>query len=76
MEKNNEPTYAQIETIYRWICWIMNPADARKAVHWLRSNASRRDVGVEMNRLYELKHQHKLDCEGLFAGKIWEKYER
>ena len=76
MEKSNEPTYSQIQTIYRWISWFMTTTESRKTVHWLKDNASRREVSLEIKRLYELHHQHKLDRDSLFEGKVWEGFER
>lgn len=75
MEQKNKPTYAQIDTIFRWISWHLSDKEASFAVHWLREHASRRDVSKEMNRLYGLYHGHKLNKAECFNSGVWDGYE-
>lgn len=75
MEKSNEPTYSQIQTLYRWIGWHMSNDEARHAVQWLKSHATRREVSAEVKRIGDLYHSHSLDKAECFNSKIWERYE-
>lgn len=71
----NKPTYSQIETIYRWIQWHMPDAEASDAVHWLKEHATRKEVPVEISRLYKLYYSHKLDKAECFNSEIWSGYD-
>lgn len=73
--KNNQPTDNQLTTIYSWIEWEMPREEARNAIRWLESHATRKEVSFEMRRLYPLHHEHKLSKEACFDSKIWEGYE-
>ena len=48
MAWSDEPTYAQIETVYRWIEWHMPTQLASDAVHWLKEHATRKEVSDEI----------------------------
>lgn len=75
MSWSDEPTYAQIETIYRWIEWHMPTQEARDAVNWLKEHATRHDVSCEIKRLGDLYHHHKLDKSECFNSDIWDGYK-
>ena len=74
MAWSDEPTYSQIQTIYRWIEWHMPTQEARDAVNWLKEHATRREVAYEIKRLGDLYHSHKLDQEECFNSPIWDEY--
>lgn len=70
----DKPTYAQIETLYGWMRWQMPTAEAQDAVHWLKENATRRQVSDEMQRVRALYVAHKLDRNECFKGSVWREY--
>lgn len=70
---DNEPTYAQINTAYRWLSWAMPTAEAQDAASYMKTK-TRREVSNEMSRLQDLRKEHKLTRETAFAGKFWEGY--
>ena len=69
----DEPTYAQINTTYRWLSWVMPTAEAQDAANYMKKK-TRREVSREMSRLQDLKNGHKLTRQTLFEGKFWEDY--
>lgn len=75
MAWSDEPTYAQIETIYRWIGWHMSNQEASDAVHWLKEHATRRELSSEIKRLHDLYHSHKLNKEECFNSEVWDGYK-
>ena len=72
---NNEPTYAQINTTYRWLCWVMPTPEAQDAAQYMKTK-TRKEASVEMGRLCDMKRAHKLTREEVFNGKFWEDYHR
>lgn len=76
MDKSNRPTYAQIETIYRWIEWHLPTAKARDAIQWFKNNATKQEASSEIKRLYDLYHSHSLNKDECFNSKVWERYDR
>ena len=74
MAWSDEPTYAQVETIYRWIQWHMSNQEATDAAHWLKEHATRREMSDEIKRLGDLYHGHKLDKAGCFNSDVWDGY--
>lgn len=75
MAWSDEPTEAQLNTIYRFIRWEMPNAEAIKAVNWLEERATRREVSDEIKRLKELYETRRLSFESCFESEIWEGYE-
>ena len=74
MAWSDEPTYAQVETIYRWIQWHMPNEEARNAAKWLQEHSTRREVSDEIKRLHDLYYSHKLSKDTCFSGSVWEGY--
>ena len=74
MAWSDEPTYAQIETVFRWIEWHMPTPDARDAVKWLKEHATRKEVSNEIKRLHDLQYDHKLSRAECFNSTVWEDY--
>ena len=75
MAWSDEPTYAQISTVYRWIEWHMPTQEARDAVNWLKEHATRREVSDEIKRLHDLYYSRKLDKAGCTSSSVWEGYK-
>ena len=75
MAWDDKPTYAQVETIFRWIEWHMSREEASDAVHWLKEHATRREMSDEIKRLYGLYHSRKLNKEECFNSSIWQGYK-
>ena len=75
MAWSDEPTYAQIETVYRWIQWHMKNNEASAACKWLKEHATRKEVSNEIKRLHDLYYSHKLDKAGCFNSEVWEGYK-
>ena len=71
----SEPTYNQIETLYRWFEWRMPTPKARAAMQFLKANATRAEVSSEIKRVGDLWHSRKLDEELCFSSPIWEKFK-
>ena len=74
MAWSDEPTYAQIQTVYRWIEWHMPTQEARNATHWLKEHATRKEVSDEIKRLHDLYYGHKLNKAECFNASVWEGY--
>lgn len=75
MAWTDEPSYAQINCLYRWFSWNMTNDEARKAVDWLREHSTRREVSDEMARVKKLYDSHNLNCKNAFESEIWEGYK-
>ena len=75
MAWSDEPTYAQIQTISRWIRWHMTNKEASYASNWLKEHATRKEVSDEIKRLHDLYYGHKLNKEECFNSSVWEGYE-
>ena len=77
MAWSDEPTEAQLGTIFSWFHWIMDNDKAYEAVMWLQKTATRRDVSYEMKRLRALTQKRLLDGNNCVESEIWEgfKYE-
>jgi gamma-glutamyltranspeptidase len=76
MAWSDEPTYAQVQTVYRWIEWHMSTNEARNAVNWLKEHATRKEVSNEIKRLHDLYYGHKLDKESCTSSSVWEGYSQ
>ena len=74
MAWSDEPTYAQIETVYRWIQWHMPNQKASDATKWLKEHATRKEVADEIKRLHDLYHSHKLSKDNCFDSEVWGGY--
>ena len=75
MAWSDEPTYAQIETVHRWIKWHMSNKEASCATHWLKEHATRKEVSDEIKRLHDLYYDHKLTKEECLNSDVWDGYE-
>lgn len=75
MAWSDEPTYAQIETLGRWLEWKVADNDRRKALHWLKEHATRKEVSDEMTRVRKLYYEHNLTKDECFNSSIWEDYD-
>ena len=75
MAWSDEPTEAQIGTLYRWINWHMSTPEAQNAVKWLREHATRKEVSDEIKRVHDLYYSRKLNKESCFDSSVWEDYE-
>jgi hypothetical protein len=51
----------------------MPTPEARDASQYMKTK-TKKEVSVEMARLYDLKKAHKLTREEVFNGKFWEDY--
>lgn len=76
MAWTDEPSYAQINCIYRWFSWRMTNEEAMDASHWLQKHATRKEVSEEMSRLKKLYDSHNLDRTTAFESDIWEGYKK
>ena len=74
MAWSDEPTDAQLNTIYRWFKWNMSTAEAIRAVNWLGEHATRREVSYEMQRIKRFYDTHSLGPQ-VFDGDIWEGFD-
>lgn len=74
MAWSDEPTYAQIQTIHRWIQWHMTNKEASEAANWLKEHATRSEVSDEIKRLHDLYYEHKLSKDNCFSSDVWEGY--
>lgn len=74
MAWSDEPTYNQIETLFRWMKWHMTNSEAVKASHWLKEHATRKEVSDEIKRVHDLYYEHKLDKDNCFDSSVWEDY--
>lgn len=75
MAWSDEPTYAQIQTLYRWIERHMSNDEASKATHWLKEHATRKEVSDEIKRVHDLYYGHKLNKEECFNSNVWSDYD-
>lgn len=75
MAWSDEPTEAQLGTIFSWIKWEMSNEKAMEAVKWLEKTATRREVSFEMKRLRDLKAKRLLDGKKCFESEIWEGFK-
>ena len=75
MAWTDKPSDAQIERLFQWLKWQVSEDEARKAVHWLRDNANRREVSNEMKRIHDLKEKRLLDRSKCFTSEIWEGFD-
>lgn len=75
MAWSDEPTEAQLGTVYNWLHWEMSNDKAYEAVRWLELTATRRDVSMEMKRLRGLKKKRLLDGKNCFESEIWEGFK-
>lgn len=75
MAWSDEPTDAQLSTLFRWIEWHMPPREASYAVKWLKIHATRKEVSDEMSRVKKLYDEHKLSKEECFNSSIWDGYK-
>ena len=75
MAWSDEPTDAQIGTLYHMIQWKMPTAEAIKAVNWLKENSTRRDVSYELKRVRELYIRHRLTKDNVFGSEAWYGYK-
>lgn len=75
MAWTDEPSYAQINCIYRWFSWRMTNEEAMDASDWLKKHATRKEVSTEMNRLKKLFDSHNLDRKTAFSSDIWADYK-
>lgn len=75
MAWSDEPTYAQIQTLFRWIEWHMPNDEAVKATHWLKDHATRKEVSDEMSRIRKLYNEHSLTKDECFNSSVWEDYD-
>lgn len=75
MAWSDEPTEAQLGTLYSWLRWEMDNDKAYEAIRWLELTATRRDVSIEMKRLKDLKRKRLLDGKNCFESEIWEGFK-
>lgn len=75
MTWDDEPSEAQLGTIFSWLKWVVDRQVASDAVNWLQNNATRRDVSYEMTRLKSLKEKRLLDASTCFKSEIWEGFK-
>jgi len=75
MAWSDEPTEAQLGTIYSWFKWEMSNEKAAAAIEYLENTATRRDVSFEMRRLKNLKEKRLLDASKCFESEIWERFD-
>ena len=75
MAWSDEPTYAQIETLNRWLEWKVADSERIKALQWLKEHATRKEVSDEMSRVRKLYYEHKLTKDECFNSNIWENYD-
>ena len=75
MAWSDEPTFAQTTTLYGWIEWHMSTLEARKAIHWLKEHATRKEVSDEIKRVHDLYYSHKLNKDECFNSNIWDDYD-
>ena len=72
MAWSDEPTYGQINTVYRWLSWGIPNAMASTAANWLRDHATRQEVSNEMKRMKVLFDKHALNQDTAFDSEVWE----
>lgn len=75
MAWSDEPTDAQIGSIYHLIRWKMPNAEAIAALDWLKANTTRREVSYELKRIRELYMSHRLTRDNCFDSEIWEGFK-
>ena len=69
---SDEPTYAQLQCIYRWMEWRLPVGLAREAVKWLEDNRTRKEVAGEVGRIKKLYDTHSLDENTYCDSEIWD----
>lgn len=72
MAWSDEPTNAQLSSLYNMIKWKANGDSATRAIQWLAEKATRREVSDELKRVRELYQEHALNTSNCFTGEIWE----
>lgn len=75
MAWSDEPTDAQLTTLFNWIEWHLPTKEASYAVKWLKQHATRKEVSDEMSRVRKLYYEHKLNKDECFNSSVWEGYE-
>ena len=75
MAWSDEPTYGQINTVYRWLSWGMPNQLASAASKWMGEHATRQEVSNEMKRLKILFDKHELNETTAFESEVWEGFE-
>ena len=75
MAWSDEPTNAQLSSLYNMIKWKANGDSAIRAIQWLAERATRHEVSDEMKRIRELYQEHALNASNCFIGEIWEGFE-
>ena len=75
MAWSDEPTNAQLSSLYNMIKGKANGDSAIRAIQWLAEKATRREVSDELKRVRELYQEHALNASNCFAGDIWEGFE-
>lgn len=63
MAWSDEPTYAQINTIFQCLNWEvreLSTEEARAAAKWLEKSGTRRDVSNEIGRLKKLRDEQPI----------------
>lgn len=75
MAWSDEPTEAQLGTVFSWLKWKVDRDTASKAVEFLENSATRRDVSTEMTRLKALKDKGLLNASNCFESDIWEGFD-
>lgn len=72
MTWSDEPTNAQLSSLYNMIKWKATGDSATRAIQWLAERATRREVSDELKRVRELYAKHALNATNCFVGEIWE----
>ena len=72
MAWSDEPTNAQLSSLYNMIKWKATGDSATRAIQWLAERATRREVSDELKRVRDLYAKHALDASNCFIGEIWE----
>ena len=74
MSWKDEPTYAQLETISRWLKWRLPTPIALAATQYLKTHANRQETSKEMQRIKKLYDTHTLNEETAFSTPIWRNF--
>lgn len=72
MAWTDEPSEAQLDTVFYWLSFRCPRKTAISAVDYLKQTATRKDVFEEVNRLKRLKDRNALTKESCFDSEIWE----
>lgn len=70
-----EPTDSQIGILYKWISWKLPREEAVAATHWIKNNATRKEVSAEVSRVHDLYYHNKLNKETLYDSDIWKGFD-